>query len=68
MKTEPNATIIRQTTEGGLTKREHFAAMMMQGLASNPNYTSFALFKHDHARKSVEFADELIEALNKQKK
>lgn len=49
-----------------LTKREYFAALAMQGLAafpgsiggnSNPN-------ARDVAKKSVEYADELIAALN----
>jgi hypothetical protein len=43
---------------GGLTKREYFAAMAMQGLLSNPN-TSF------ETRDAVIIADALIAELNK---
>lgn len=43
----------------GLTKREYFAAMAMQGLAIQPGYTS------DIAARAVAFADHLIIALNK---
>jgi len=32
-----NTTITRSYVEGGLTKREHFAGLAMQGLLSNPN-------------------------------
>jgi len=44
----------------GLTKRELFAAMAMQGLLSNPEvrYKNIAI-------DSVEIADALIEELNK---
>jgi hypothetical protein len=42
----------------GLTKREYFAAMAMQGLLSNPN-TSF------ETRDAVIIADALIAELNK---
>jgi hypothetical protein len=49
---------------GGLTKREYFAAMAMQGLAG-----SFAELGRSHsqiiAKCAVEISDALIEALNK---
>jgi hypothetical protein len=45
-------------TSKGLTKREYFAAMAMQGLLSNPN-TSF------ETRDAVIIADALIAELNK---
>jgi len=52
-------------TEGGLTKREHFAAMAMQGIVSH-------CYK-DHpdqriAESAVMMADALIEVLNKTEK
>jgi hypothetical protein len=47
-----------QNDEWGLTKREYFAAMAMQGLISNPN-TSF------ETRDAVIIADALIAELNK---
>lgn len=66
----------------GLTKREHFAAMAMQGiLAQMPNvpwgvekqaryyteqYPGFTMFQAA-AAESVSMADALIEALNKTK-
>lgn len=49
---------------GGLTKREHFAAMAMQGLCANEHVT--ALDESYIAKFSVQQADALIEALNKE--
>lgn len=46
----------------GLTKREYFAAMAMQGLASSGNF----FLSTELVETSVEIADLLIEALNKQ--
>jgi len=46
----------------GLTKREHFAAMAMQGLLSNADLAITAI---QIANWSVEQANELIESLNK---
>lgn len=49
--------------EEGLTKREYFAAMAMQGLLANEYLSSTdRLEKH-----AVEHADRLIKALNKGK-
>ena len=50
--------------ETGLTKREYFASMAMQGIAANPN------LKKDGSPEwvsewSVKYADELVKALNK---
>jgi hypothetical protein len=45
----------------GLTKREYFAAMAMQGMAQ----ISGVSLSKEVARQSVEYADALIEALNK---
>jgi hypothetical protein len=47
---------------GGLTKREYFAAMAMQGVCASHN----AVTANEVAKWSVKAADALIEALNKQ--
>ena len=47
-------------THLGLTKREYFAAMVMQGLMACPNVTGSAYII---AQESVEHADELLKAL-----
>lgn len=49
---------------GGLTKREHFAAMAMQGRVANAIIVSTADYS-DLADDAVILADALIEALNK---
>jgi hypothetical protein len=49
----------------GLTKREYFAAMAMQGIASDLTFSEFEFSKL--AEWSVLQADALIEALNKEK-
>ena len=59
MKTLPNDVAFAQP---GLTKREYFAAMAMQGFMANTT----ALDAITRANKSVESADALIEALNKE--
>jgi hypothetical protein len=46
----------------GLTKREFFAAMAMQGMLSNPNNNADSDITAIRARKQ---ADELIKELNK---
>ena len=56
--TYPNELI---NGELGLTKRELFAAMAMQGLSTNPR-----LKTTDIARYAVETADALIAELNKE--
>ena len=48
----------------GLTKREYFAAMAMQGMCANSSFTKCATYE-DMAEWSVKQADALIEALNK---
>ena len=61
----PNVQTMRAV---GLTKREHFAALAMQGLLSsklltpNDNGCEYAV------RMAVRSADALIEALNKEEK
>ena len=53
------------SSHGGLTKREYFAAMAMQGLLATGTYhTNFEDAPSDARR----YADELIEALNKESK
>jgi len=56
--------------DGGLTKREYFAAMAMQaivtGLYGNPDPTNvLERPSYDIAKESCQFADALIIALNK---
>ena len=43
----------------GLTKREYFAAMALQGICANPNH-----IPTNAAQGAVQQADELIKALN----
>jgi hypothetical protein len=45
----------------GLTKREYFAAMALQGLLANNNNYKYSVIS------AVEFADDLIEELSKTK-
>lgn len=49
-----------QETYGGLTKREHFAALALQGILSQPNMTDLLLA----AERAVSAADFLINELN----
>jgi hypothetical protein len=46
----------------GLTKREYFAAMAMQGFLLHTTGTGLRSTK-DYARKSIELADELLNQL-----
>lgn len=48
------------TVMGGLTKRELFAAMAMQGLVEKTNMLS-----HERAQYAVEHADDLLAALER---
>jgi hypothetical protein len=57
----PIETLSGVIIRNGLTKRELFAAMALQGLAANSdNYNTLA----GDARSAVAAADELIDALN----
>ncbi|MCA0268475.1 MAG: hypothetical protein LCH53_04540 [Bacteroidetes bacterium] len=47
---------------GGLTKREYFAALVLQGFAANP--ASVDAKRLDLVRDAVRVADDLIDALN----
>ena len=49
-------------SEGGLTKREYFAAMALQGLLSNPTLAST---NSEYAIVAVDFSNKLTEELNK---
>lgn len=55
--------------KGGLTKREYFAAMAMQGLLSNPSMIDNAGESELQwvAKKSLEQADYFLAELGKQK-
>lgn len=46
----------------GLTKREYFAVMALQGILSN---TDSVIYIDSSPERAVEFADSLIQALNK---
>lgn len=50
--------------EGGLTKREYFAAMAMQGLIANCYYNT-GITDEAHVEKAVSLADALLNQLNK---
>lgn len=60
-------------TMGGLTKREYFAALAMQALVSNSSIFDFFQrakispkeVREETGKTAVQFADALIEALNK---
>jgi len=73
MKTNPNDPAFMETPDmqgypyengknGGLTKREYFAAMAAQGIIGvEPAYKDY------YAKFCVEFADALVKALNEDK-
>lgn len=50
---------------GGLTIRQHFAAMAMQGLCNKPIFTGTT--PENLAKEAVQYADALITELNKEK-
>lgn len=57
---DPAFTAVQGT---GLSKREYFAAVALQGLLANPNI-SFAEDADIHALEAVRQADKLIKELN----
>jgi len=64
-KTAPNVNAFprmfgNDAPKDGLTKREYFAAMALQGLLANSDH-----FPHDCVAQSVKMADQLIIELNK---
>jgi hypothetical protein len=48
----------------GLTKREHFAGLALQGILANPDVDWAESAFEDIANDAVAYADALIEALN----
>ena len=55
------------TWDKGITKREYFAAMAMQGILANPNNRFHADSDALAAEWSVKMADKLISKLNQTK-
>ncbi len=57
-------------TQRGLTKREYFASMAMQGMLAHPGTIADMPQKHPDtvAKAAVIYADALIEELNKEEK
>ena len=50
----------------GLTKREYFAAMVLQGLLARPIERGFPLSINERAYEALMYADALVAALEKQ--
>lgn len=77
MKTEANEAANPTTTANymgandgntpGLTKREYFAAMAMQGVVMQGEHTTNSHRTEFTAKDAVQYADALIEALNAEK-
>ena len=67
-KTNPNDQAYANESNEGLTKREYFASLAMEGLAAFPGYIGGKSNPkaRDVAAKAIEYADELIIALNKE--
>lgn len=67
MKTNPNDSVYNseQAPQDGLTKREHFAAIAMQGILSADTGNEW-LTAGKVAEKAIGYADALINELNKQ--
>jgi len=63
MLTNPNADAFASERSDGLTKREYFAAMAMQGLLAGDSYSTL-----DIAKLAVDQADRLINELNRSAK
>lgn len=51
--------------ERGLTIREYFAAMALQGILAGVDITTFGTATGAFSQSAVEYADAIIEALNK---
>lgn len=64
-KTMPTdaANAIDSLQQYGLTKREYFAAMALQGIMSRNDLSELDI--SDKVRLATDYADSLIEALNK---
>jgi hypothetical protein len=68
MTTKPSDSIHplqQQMGNIGLTKREYFAALAIQGLCANPHHMVICANAKEMAKFAVQQADALIEALNK---
>lgn len=67
MKSNPDQTVYPKThgQTGGLTKRELFAAMAMQGMVNNSKVCINEQVAGNYAMQAVTAADQLIEELNK---
>ena len=57
----PYGEVRMECTFAGLTKREYFAGLAMQGILANPNNDGNPKYAAKH---SVECSEELIKALN----
>lgn len=66
-ETHPNDSIhnSEQGVQDGLTKREYFAAMAMQGMLSNQH--GYFLEHNKLSKYALSYADSLINELNKEK-
>lgn len=54
------------TLQSGLTKREYFASLFLQGLLSNPEYDHFVdVSRSNNIDMAIIYADQLVETLNK---
>ena len=65
--TDPNEKCLSKAYSTGLTKREHFAALAMQGLLANPVYAETRT-PVEVQEWAVAAADALIAALNEEPK
>jgi hypothetical protein len=54
---------VTDTSSGGLTKRELFAAMFMQSILGNQLIDAFKIGEHVVTNKAIELADTLIKRL-----
>lgn len=74
MKTNPNdpinSVIVNGHGDSGLTKREYFAAMAMQGVLANPTTVASYTIKdtNDLAEVCLKLTEALITELNKEQK
>ena len=59
--TDEKEPIVPFSTTSGLTKREYFAGLMLQGLLAGQAYTH----QHVLSIEAIMYADSLIEELNK---
>lgn len=70
-KCYPNMPAFASEHSFGLTKREYFAAMAMQGISANVKEHALNYYENtgdnffDISKRSLELADKLIEHLNK---